>query len=329
MHNPSGYIGKHYEQNICTPPFVVEPLYPMLGGSFDLDAFCGRATRGSIIRAKRRVNFPREDGLILPWWGSVWGNPPFRRLGEALEKAWRSVCRGGDAYEAFIHGPLRTHRRYWKFAWRAQSICYLDRIRYLGWEDDFPFPTVVLYYGPRAGTFMRAMAHLGVVAPLTPWHARFTLGEEMSLHTEYENRLRAVLIDTVRCYPRLSLIQIKEQLSLEEDDWERLLQTPIGDFGAPEPEEATAATTATAKPNGKNGHKGKKKAPPKPVSKPSTDIEAHVSGMKKGAQFKTSELMEEYGLGRNTVLRRLEPMVTAGKIAQYGQARGAYWQVEK
>ena len=36
------------------------------------------------------------DGLLQPWHGSVWCNPPYSGLDRWLEKAWTEFCRVGD-----------------------------------------------------------------------------------------------------------------------------------------------------------------------------------------------------------------------------------------
>lgn len=330
LHVPGGLKGHNLEQNICTPYETVEPLYRHIGGCFSLDAFCGRATRcKSIIEALYAVNYPREDGLEIRWWGHVWGNPPFRKLGAALRKAWLEVCVAQNAVEAFIHGPFRSHRKYWKFFWRAQAVCYVTRTRYVGYDDDYPLPTVVVYYGPYAERFMRFMAPLGVVRPLTPWHARHIM-TEMNVSEEYEARLRSVLVDTARAHPELSLTQLRDQLQLDEDDWHRLLSTPIADF-AVGPELAYVEPPANDAPqNGaRNGArpKAKKKAPPRaPKGDGDAIIEKIIAKKKKGDRLKTSDLMKATGLGRNTILRKLE---SYKQIKPRGSGRGAYLEVTK
>lgn len=92
-----------------TPPALVSLL-----GSFDLDP-CGCPL--SPYRLARSVYFPPQDGLILPWQGRVFCNPPYgphvstwvRRManhGNGIllifsrveTKAWEDVWRTGDAF---------------------------------------------------------------------------------------------------------------------------------------------------------------------------------------------------------------------------------------
>lgn len=330
-HHPSGYIGKDKNQDICTPSEVVEPLYIHIGGPFDLDAFDSRKTRHSIIRAKRKVRWPKEDGLVIRWTGSVWSNSPFAILGAALRKAWEEVCSLENATEAFIHGPFRSHRKYWKFFWRAQAVCYLDRIRYIGWDDDFPFPTIVVYYGPHAERFMHCMRHLGVVRPLTPWHARHTM-TTVSVSKEYENKLCSVVIEIARAHPELSLVQLREQIKFKEDDWTRLINTPLGELvasGTTPDVEPAAGRNGVPKKNGvaaKSSPKASKRKSPPRAGDADATIKKYLTGKKKGFQFKTADLITMTGLGRNSVLRKLEPYTN---VKQKGAGRGAYFEVTK
>ena len=58
-----------------TPPEIIEPVRAALGG-IDLDPCSTRAAQDT-VRATEYYALPDNDGLILPWFGRVWLNPPY------------------------------------------------------------------------------------------------------------------------------------------------------------------------------------------------------------------------------------------------------------
>lgn len=62
-----------------TPPWVLEKLYGVIGGLFDLDPCAPTRTGRGGVQA--RIRFTEEDdGLVLPWFGKVFLNPPYSRV---------------------------------------------------------------------------------------------------------------------------------------------------------------------------------------------------------------------------------------------------------
>lgn len=59
-----------------TPPELLERLYGVVGGGFGLDP-CSPTRRGP-VRARLRYTV-EDDGLALPWRGTVFVNPPYGR----------------------------------------------------------------------------------------------------------------------------------------------------------------------------------------------------------------------------------------------------------
>jgi hypothetical protein len=321
VHHPSGHLGNDRQQRICTPPELLEPVYELYGGPIDLDPF---DDEDSIVRARTKIRWPAQCGFASKWHGRVFANPPFKRLGEALQKCLRSV--GTDCDEVVLLCPFRSHRRHWWPFWWAQSVCYLRPIRFLGWDDGFPIPCVFVYFGPRAGVFERCVRHLGVVRPLTPWGPRPMMAP-MDISQEYESRAKAVLIDTVQAHPDLSIDQIVEKLHLSEDDAARLRATPLSQLvkmvDEPEIDAAPAPTTGV---NGSARPRAKRKAPPRVGSSAkatdaTTAVTKYVDKIRKGTKFSTSEIMEKTGLGRKTVLRVIDTLSTVKKS---GRGRAAF-----
>ena len=72
-----------------TPPFIFEAL----GVEFDMDV-CAPAGGVPWLPAKRSLSII-EDGLITPWEGLVWCNPPFSNISPWIDKM--NVHRNGIA----------------------------------------------------------------------------------------------------------------------------------------------------------------------------------------------------------------------------------------
>jgi len=76
-----------------TPPDLLAKLYPIMGGCFDLDP-CSATTDRKAATVKARIYFTgqqgKENGLLLPWFGSVFVNPPYGRT----LKYWVKKCLG-------------------------------------------------------------------------------------------------------------------------------------------------------------------------------------------------------------------------------------------
>ena len=74
-----------------TPPELLEKLYPIVGGMFDLDP-CSQTTDRRKASVRARVYFTGQtaddDGLTVPWFGTVFVNPPY---GCTL-KQWIQKC---------------------------------------------------------------------------------------------------------------------------------------------------------------------------------------------------------------------------------------------
>jgi hypothetical protein len=329
VHHPSGYHGNDREQGSCTPGYILEPVYDLFGGPADLDPF---DDPGSIVQARSTIRWPGACGFAATWHGKVFANPPFRELGRALLKCLTSV--GTDCDEVVLLCPFRSHRKHWWPFWRAQSVCYLEPVTFLGWDDGFSFPCVLVYFGPNALRFSRCVASLGLVRPLTPWGTRPMMAP-MSISEEFETRAKSVLIEIVQAHPEMSIDQIVTELGLDEEDAARLRSTPLSQLvrmvddpepvqAAPDPAPgATGGVNGTARSRPKA--KAKRKTPPRaPRSKTTGATEAvtkYVAKIRKGTKFSTSEIMKATGIGRKTVLRVVD---TLDNVKKSGLGRSAF-----
>lgn len=90
----------------------------LLPGEFTLDAaahprshhgaywYCPLELLGRDRDSSEALGWLGHDGLVCPWFGHVWCNPPFSNLDPWLERAWREVLEGHGADGVSMAGPF-------------------------------------------------------------------------------------------------------------------------------------------------------------------------------------------------------------------------------
>lgn len=130
--------------NWATPWWLVAELAAEFG-PFDLDPAADEAN------AKAPEFYTREqNGLLLPWKGRCFLNPPYGRdIGLWLAKARTEVAVGrAELVVALV--PVRTDTLWWRTHTPRAEVRYRPhRIKYVG-NQSAPFASAVLVYG--AGT---------------------------------------------------------------------------------------------------------------------------------------------------------------------------------
>lgn len=154
-----GYISRAQRTDWNTPSEIVEPLRLLWDGPPDLDP-CSNPS--SLVAARREVMLP-EDGLVVPWTGRVYVNPPFDALA-----TWAAACaraRREHGAEVVLLTPARVDTRWWhREVPSASAVCFWKgRLRFVGAEASSPFPTALVYWGPRPWDFHRVFATKGMV----------------------------------------------------------------------------------------------------------------------------------------------------------------------
>lgn len=151
-----------------TPPEIIEPVRAALGGVINLDpASCVVANLA--VKAERYYSLARgQDGLTLPWWGSVFLNPPYGKhaSGTSNQLLWTKVLAAKierrEVDQAILLVNAATGDSFFKVIWRyARYVCFpFKRIRFLD-ETGQPLPQP-----PNANV----LAYFGVVASLPIYH---------------------------------------------------------------------------------------------------------------------------------------------------------------
>lgn len=144
-------LTKSTNENWCTPEEllkVVEAMSPI-----GLDP-CGNIS--SIVRAKKILLPPNDDGLAQPWinQGLVFVNPPYgRKIKYWLRKAVVEAARGAEIAMLI---PARTDTvwfQQWVFG-TARAICFWKgRLRFVGAQHPAPFPSAIVYWGNNVDNF--------------------------------------------------------------------------------------------------------------------------------------------------------------------------------
>lgn len=138
----------------------------------DLDP-CG--DEEAIVQAKQTYNIRRgEDGLLLPWHGKVWLNPPYSRPEGWLHRAVLHASIGGEVLALVVAavGSSYWHRLVWPWA----SVCALSpRPKFTRPASVGPkrsaaqLDHAVLYYGCHRQRFREVWQHRGaIVSALEP-----------------------------------------------------------------------------------------------------------------------------------------------------------------
>jgi len=156
---------KSDKQDWNTPPKIIDLIRRL--APIGLDP-CSNS--GSVVGS--RVCWDKKaDGLSKPWggFGLVFVNPPYGKgiKGEPGIIDWLSKC----AYEA-THGvelialvPARTDTKWFQcYGFTSQRICFWrGRIKFTGGDSSAPFPSALLYWGPRSERFSEIFTDYGVI----------------------------------------------------------------------------------------------------------------------------------------------------------------------
>jgi phage N-6-adenine-methyltransferase len=142
-----------------TPAVLLEVLSSVFG-RFDLDPCAPRKSRA---RVKARVYWTHEDdGLSLPWHGTVFVNPPYgRTLAHWVAKAHREV-QGGRAKTVVALLPARPDTTYWHTHIAGRAVVYFlrGRLKFGDGPLGAPFPSALVVWGAGPGVLARLDAGL-------------------------------------------------------------------------------------------------------------------------------------------------------------------------
>jgi phage N-6-adenine-methyltransferase len=134
------------DQSWQTPPELLEALYRVFQ-RFDLDPCAPRKTRPAV---RARTHYTAEDdGLSLPWHGTVFVNPPYGRTLAAWVAKAHQEAASGRARVVVALLPARPDTRYWHEHIAGEATVYFlrGRLRFGGSEQSAPFPSALAIWG--------------------------------------------------------------------------------------------------------------------------------------------------------------------------------------
>ncbi len=143
-----------------TPRHVINAAIECMGG-IDLDP-CSNSHHSPNVPAGS--HYTKDDnGLLLPWEGRVYMNPPYgREIGSWVNK----LCEeheSGLCTQAIALVPARTDTQW--FNRMNDYLCCLvvGRLTFIGNDDAAPFPSAVFYLGDDTAAFYHAFSGLGTI----------------------------------------------------------------------------------------------------------------------------------------------------------------------
>lgn len=146
----------HQEQLTSDDYYTPAWVFERMGIEFDLDV-CSPPGGVAWIPAKRFYTMA-DDGLVAPWEGRVWMNPPYS---DAEPWVKRFVTHGnGVALLPYVKAFWRLH--VWAEADAVGELSDVDRIKFVnrGKPTEIMFPTFFAAFGDEC---VEAIGRLGVV----------------------------------------------------------------------------------------------------------------------------------------------------------------------
>lgn len=159
-----------------TPVRYIEAARRVMG-SIDLDpASCELANR--TVKAERFYT-EKQNGLILPWLGRIWLNPPYSKIDnrsgiEAFIHKLIGEYDNGNVEQALLLVTVRTEAAWYQPLWRFM-ICFPDHILHFYKPDrrgnidkdsrhGHFFGTSIVYLGPHEQKFVEEFSQFGTIA---------------------------------------------------------------------------------------------------------------------------------------------------------------------
>lgn len=94
---------------------------------------------------------PEDDGLLQPWNGVCWCNPPYgRTIGKWIQKAYETFAGGGTVVMLL---PARTDTKWFhEYIYNKAEIRFIKgRLKFGNSKNSAPFPSMVVVFDGKQG----------------------------------------------------------------------------------------------------------------------------------------------------------------------------------
>ncbi len=155
---PPSRLAVHFSSDTpehYTPQDFLLLVKDVFGDIPDLDP-CSNSHDTPNVAAHRHYT-AEDDGLKKPWAGRVFMNPPYGREVPAWITKVRKEWARGKVSELIALLPARTDTEWFNHLTADTDdavICFLfGRLTFIGNNDPAPFPSMVVYFGPKHDVF--------------------------------------------------------------------------------------------------------------------------------------------------------------------------------
>jgi ParB family chromosome partitioning protein len=166
----SSKTGEYY-----TPPVFVEAARKVLG-RIDLDpASCAAANE--IIRADYYYSLENgDDGLKLPWRGSVYLNPPFKTVRHWVHKL-ESEKEKDHIVDAVFLCKAALGYKWYETLWRKYPTCLVrERIQFINGPGQAKQATSFMYVGDNIHKMWEFVSEFGKFGRIIPPEKGWVIG---------------------------------------------------------------------------------------------------------------------------------------------------------
>lgn len=142
-----------------TPDLIISRVLKVFG-TIDLDP-CSNA-KGQAANVPAREHYTVADnGLLQPWWGKVYMNPPYGDEVSGWVVRLLDQYKNGTIDAAIALLPARVDTRWFEPLWDFPCCFVRGRLKFSSHENSAPFPSVVIYMGLDSAAFGAAFQDIG------------------------------------------------------------------------------------------------------------------------------------------------------------------------
>lgn len=130
-----------------TPPHIIDKLIEIFG-VFDLDP-CSETSNNKVRNSKAKIGYTKQDnGLIKPWFGTVFVNPPYsREVGQWVKKCYQEYQKGNtEIIIALVASRTDTKWFHDYIAGVADIYFIKGRLKFGDGKSPAPFPSMLIVW---------------------------------------------------------------------------------------------------------------------------------------------------------------------------------------